>query len=215
MFIILPRVTMMLAMLRLLTAALLFVCVTLWLVTCVDVQRVEAPGVVNVTATPTPVLVRPTVRVTPRLTMTVTPTPALTPTPTPTVAPAPVTDAPVPPVPVAAPRPPDPTPTPLRDPFAWWDTYLGYHDARLDAVVIRSDWENVPSGCLTDGEPFGCRLENNIWLNLNPTYWYDRTSVIGHELGHVLDFDDNAGPKIMWYANWTGYDIWCSVIIHC
>jgi hypothetical protein len=118
------------------------------------------------------------------------------------------------PEPTPIPVQPTPTPVPIpRDPFAWWDAYLGYHDVRLDSVVLRADWENQP--CTWEPDAFGCQLAGNIWLNPDPPYWYDRASVIGHELGHTLGYDENDGPAIMWYDNWQGYDIWCSVEAHC
>lgn len=137
----------------------------------------------------------------------------MTPAPTPEAAPTPVETAPPRPIPTATPAPPTPPPgDPLTIARSWWVAYQG-PDVRLDTVIIREDW--YANACQRYADIFGCSLKPYVWLNPQPAYWYDYTSVLAHELGHFLDYDENDGPAIMWYSSWTGYDVWCSVEVKC
>lgn len=95
-----------------------------------------------------------------------------------------------------------------------WAAYLGcpVFEIASGGIVIRYDAE-WPGACV-DPDIAACTM-NGIFLSpIEPLY--HARSVIGHELGHVLNFEHGEGPAIMDPWLWGGAGtVWCDLETTC
>jgi hypothetical protein len=98
---------------------------------------------------------------------------------------------------------------------AMWNDYSGCNRFTIGdggvAVAYSPDW---PGDCL---DPVLVACTTTV-ISINPATGrlYDATSVVAHELGHVINFSHESGIPIMDPGNWAGPGtVWCSLLTRC